>query len=177
MEAMEAILTRRSIRKYTGQTVPERLVESLLKAAMAAPSANNEQPWYFVIIDDHAILDEIPKFHPYSDMLRHAPLAILVCADENQDAGGQMWVQDCAAATENILLAAKALGLGAVWLGVYPREERYIVLREMLGMPENIVPFSLVALGFPGEEKRPGERYDPARVRRNRWQRDASSFA
>jgi nitroreductase len=169
MEAMEAILTRRSIRKYTKEAVPQRLVESLLKAAMAAPSANNEQPWYFVVINDHNILDEIPKFHPYSSMLPHAPLAILVCADQQQDAGGLMWVQDCAAATQNILIAARALGLGAVWLGIYPREERYIVLREMLGMSENIIPFSLVSLGFPGETKRPAERYNPTRVRHNHW--------
>lgn len=169
MDAMEAILTRRSIRKFTMDPVPDEAVEDLLRAAMAAPSANNEQPWHFVVIRDHKILDDIPKFHPFSQMLKGTSVAILVCGDIDADKGGNMWVQDCAAATQNILIAARAKGLGAVWLGVYPREERYLTLREMLGMPDRILPFSMVALGYPAERKPPPENYDPGRVHRDRW--------
>jgi len=153
MDALEVNLTRRSIRRYKKQTVPYGEIEGLIRAGMAAPSANNQQPWHFVVIDDNSILDEIPKFHPYSQMLREASAAVLVCGDTGLDRGGGMWVQDCAAATENILLAAHAKGIGAVWLGVFPREERYLTIREMLGMPENVVPFSIVSLGFPAEQK------------------------
>ncbi|MEW6141597.1 MAG: nitroreductase family protein [Chloroflexota bacterium] len=169
MDAMEAILSRRSIRKYAKQPVAQQDIDDLLKAAMAAPSANNQQPWHFVVIDDHRILDEIPKFHPYSQMLKDAAVAILVCGDVNLDRGGGMWVQDCAAATENILIAARALGLGAVWLGIFPREERYITIREMLGMPDHVVPFSLVSLGYPAEQKAPSARFNQARIHRNGW--------
>jgi nitroreductase len=169
MDALEVILSRRSIRRYKKQTVPYGEIEGLIRAGMAAPSANNQQPWHFVVIDDHSILDEIPKFHPYSQMLREASAAVLVCGDTSLDRGGGMWVQDCAAATENILLAAHAKGIGAVWLGVFPREERYLTIREMLGMPENVVPFSIVSLGFPAERKAASNRFNPERIHRNRW--------
>ena len=169
MDALECIVTRRSIRKYASKPVPAELVEEIMRAGMAAPSANNEQPWHFVVIDDRAIMNDIPKFHPYSAMLREAPLAVLVCGDTRLDRGGRMWPQDCAAATQNMLLAAHARGLGAVWLGVYPQEDRYLTLREMLGMPEEVLPFALVALGYPEEKKPAAERFDPGRIHRNRW--------
>ena len=167
MEAYEAIMTRRSIRRFSAQVIDDDLVEKLLRAAMAAPSASNEQPWHFVILRDRATLGRITGFHPYADMLNEAGLAIAVCADTGHARG--MWVQDCAAATENILLAAHAIGLGAVWLGVYPVDERWLPLQGLLGLPEGVIPCTLVALGYPAEEKMPSKRYDAGRVHRERW--------
>ena len=166
---MDAILKRRSIRKYTGEPVPENALKDLLEAAMAAPSAGNEQPWHFIVIKDRAILDQIPRVHPYSRMIKQTPVAILVCGDLNLAAHGEMWVQDCAAATENLLIAVQARGLGAVWLGVYPREERMDGLRKLLRIPENVVPFSLIPVGYPAERKPPASRYKESRVHYNRW--------
>ena len=169
MEVMKAILTRRSIRQYTAQPVPDEVITDLLRAAMSAPSAGNQQAWQFVVVDDRQILDEIPTIHPYSQMLKQAPVAILVCGDRALETNKGYWVQDCSAATQNLLLAAHARGLGAVWLGVYPREERVAALREIFGLPEHVVPLALVSVGYPAEEKPAANRYAPARVHRNRW--------
>jgi nitroreductase len=169
MEAMEAILSRRSIRRYTGEPVPEEVIKELLAAAMSAPSASNEQPWQFVIIDDRRILDEIPKFHPYAHMLKEASLAIAVCGDMNLEAMRGYWVQDCSAATQNILIAANAKGLGAVWLGVYPHESRAKTVQKLLGLPEQVIPLCLISIGYPAEQKPPANRYSASRVHHNRW--------
>ena len=169
MDAMEAILSRRSIRRYTSKPVPEELIKELLEAAMSAPSASNQQPWQFVIIDDRRILDEIPKFHPYAHMLKEASWAIAVCGDQSLATMSGYWVQDCSAATQNILIAANAKGLGAVWLGVYPREERAKTAQKLLGLPEHVVPLCFISIGYPAEEKPPSNRYDESRVHRNRW--------
>jgi len=169
MDVLEAIMTRRSIRKFTGEPVEEAVVEGLLKAAMAAPSSKNEQPWVFVVIDDRRLLNEIPKFHPYAEMLRTAPLAILICADRRRFLSEEVWIQDCAAATQNILLATHGQGLGAVWLGIYPRPERVEGMTQLLSLPEPIIPFALVAVGYPAERKPPANRFDPSRVHRNGW--------
>ncbi|MGQ9779350.1 MAG: nitroreductase family protein [Bacillota bacterium] len=167
---MDAVWRRRSIRKYLPDPIPEEVVVDLLRAAMSAPSAGNEQPWQFVVIRDRRLLDEVPRFHAYSQMIREAPLAILVCGEPGKakfDAA--YWVQDCAAATENILVAATAKGLGSVWLGVYPLPERIEGLRRLLGIPEEVVPFALIPIGRPAEEKPPADRYDPQRVHYDRW--------
>lgn len=169
MEALEAIHGRRSIRRYTAQPVSEEMIEKMLRAAMAAPSAGNQQPWQFVVIDDRKILDAIPKFHPYSAMLREAPLAIVVCGDERQERYKGYWVQDCSAATQNLLLAAHALGLGAVWLGVYPIMDRVAKAQELLGLPSQVIPLAIVAVGHPAEKKGPEDRFQASRVHRNRW--------
>lgn len=169
MEALEAILTRRSVRKYTDEPVAEETVKKLLEAAVSAPSAGNQQSWQFVIIDDRELLDKIPNVHPYSKMLQQAPLAIMVCGDMQRDSHKGYWVQDCSAATQNILLAARALGLGAVWLGCYPNEGRVKGLREMFGLPEHIVPLALLSIGHPAVEQGPVDRYDEARVHHNGW--------
>ncbi len=166
---MDAILSRRSIRKYTTEPVPEHMIKELLETAMSAPSAGNEQPWHFIVITDRQILDEIPQCHPYSHMIREAPVAILVCCDLQLDKHDGLWVQDCAAATENLLIAVQAQGLGAVWLGVYPREQRITGLRNLLGIPEHVVPFSLIPVGYPGEQKPRANRYDNSRVHYNSW--------
>jgi nitroreductase len=169
MDAMEAILSRRSVRSYTSAPIPETLLSQLLRAAMNAPSAGNEQPWHFVVIRDRAILEAIPGFHPYASMLRGAAAAILVCGDLQLEKFKGFWVQDCSAATENILIAARALGLGAVWLGLHPLEERVTQMRKLLGIPDHVVPLSLVSLGYPKDEPRPADRYQVARVHYDRW--------
>jgi nitroreductase len=169
MDAMEAIMSRRSIRRFTDRTPPDREVKLLLEAAMQAPSANNHQPWYFVVIDERRLLDAVPAFHPYAGMLPGAPLAVMVCGDsEAVDKFGYL-IQDCSAATENLLLAAHARGLGAVWLGIYPREERMAGMKELLGLPGTILPFALIALGYPAEQKPAQRRYKGERVFRNAW--------
>lgn len=169
MDAMQAILSRRSIRKFTSQPVSDDLIMQLLKAAMNAPSAGNQQPWHFIVVKDRAILDEIPKIHPYAQMLKEAPLAIAICGDMEKQLHEGYWVQDCSAATENLLLAAHALGLGAVWLGVHPREERVAGLLKLLHIPEKIVPLCVIAIGYPAEEKPPAERFLPERIHYDAW--------
>jgi len=169
MDSLKAIFTRRSIRKYTNEPVPDQIIMELLAAAMAAPSAGNEQPWHFIVINDRQILNEIPKFHPYSQMLKEASVAILVCGDVMLEKYTGYWVQDCSAATENILIAVQAKRLGAVWLGIYPIAERVTGMRELLGLPEHVIPFSLVPIGYPAEDKPPADRFDEARVHYNKW--------
>jgi len=168
---MDAIFKRRSIRKYTEQAVPEEYINELLEAGMCAPSAGNERPWHFIVITERFLLEGITKFHQHSRMLRQAPMAVVVCADITCDKypGMNFWVQDCAAATENILLAAQYKGLGACWLGVYPIEDRISGMRRLLGLPEHIIPFSAIAVGYPAEIKNAGSRYDASRVHRNGW--------
>ena len=173
MEAMEAILTRRSIRKYTGDAVSEETIGRLLEAGMAAPSAGDERPWHFVLIADRETLAQVPTFHTHSRFLPESTLVILVCADLalSKYPPADYWVQDCSAATQNILLAAHAMGLGAVWLSVHPIEERIDGFRRLCRLPDSIVPFSLVSLGFPAVRKEREHRFDPSRVHRERWGR------
>jgi nitroreductase len=169
MNALETIHTRRSIRKYLDQPVPEELIQRLLAAAMQAPSARNQQPWHFIVIDDRQLLAKIPEFMPNAAMAAQAPRAILVCGDLDLEKSPGYWMVDCAAAVENMLLAAHALGLGAVWCGVYPREQRMSGLRQLVGLPKNVIAHSLVVLGYAAEQVPAEDRYRPERVRRNRW--------
>jgi nitroreductase len=169
VDALDAILSRRSIRRYTPQPVPAGVMEELLRAAMSAPSAGNEQPWHFVVIQDRRMLDEFPRFHPYAEMLKEASVAILVCGDLRLETYRDHWVQDCSAATQNLLLAAHAKGLGAVWVGIHPTEDRVGRTRKLLGLPSHVVPLCLVPLGYPAERIPRAERYDPSRVHADRW--------
>jgi nitroreductase len=164
MDAIEAIKTRRSIRHFTQEPVPESLIRELLEAAMFAPSAGNQQPWHFVVIDDEKLLQQIPTVHPYAAMVREARAAIAVCGNLQREKHQGFWVQDCSAACQNLLLAAHALGLGAVWLGVYPREERVKGLRTLLQLPEEIIPLALIPVGFPREEKGTVDRFDELKI-------------
>jgi nitroreductase len=166
MKTMEAILTRRSIRKYTSSPIPKGVIRELLKAAMSAPSAANKQPWHFVVVDDRTILDRIPEFHPYSNMVVEAPLAIIVCGESDSEG---WWVQDCSAAAENLLIAAHAKCLGAVWLGAYPSKPRIDGIRMLLGLPPQIMPLCIIPIGYPAESKDIVNRYDRKKVHRNRW--------
>jgi nitroreductase len=169
MEAIDAIMRRRSIRAYTPGPVSDDALGTILAAAMQAPSAGNQQPWHFVLLTKRELLDRVPEFHPHAAMIRQAPAAILVCGDLSLETHEGMWTQDCAAATENILLAAEALSLGAVWLGVYPRAPRMEGLRRLLGLPGSVVPFSLVPIGHPAEKKAPERRFQESRVHRDGW--------
>jgi len=169
MDAVEAIMTRRSIRKYKTEPVSDELMKRILSAAMAAPTAGNQQEWEFIVITDRKILDAIPDVHPYSRMLLEAPAAILVCGNLQTETKEGYYPQDCAAATQNILLAAHALGLGSVWLGVHPREERVAGIRKLLGIPDHVVPVALVAIGHPAESHPGIDRYDEKKVHRDTW--------
>ena len=171
MEVMEAILARRSIRQYSDRALSAEVIDSVIQAAMAAPSAHNEQPWHFIVITDRQVLDAVPRMHPYAQMLNEAPMALCVCADLNLEAerGSGYWIQDCAAATENILLAATGLGLGTCWLGIHPREERKKALSQLLQLPAHVVPFCLIAVGYAAESKPPLTRCLTERVHRETW--------
>ena len=167
---MKAILERRSIRRYTGEPVSDADLKDLLKAAMAAPSAGNEQSWEFIIVNDRQLLTEITKVHPYSAMLLEAPMAIIVCGNLNNEMYKGYWVQDCSAAIENILIAAQSKGLGTVWLGVYPKEERVDAIRKIFSIPEHMIPLNVIAVGPPAEKKGPSERYDEKKIHFNKWE-------
>ena len=169
MDTIEAILTRRSIRRFINQPVEKGEIEKLLQAAMQAPSARNTQSWQFIVIDQREILYQIADFHPYAEMLRNAPLAIAVCADLEQEKSIEYCALNCAAATENILLAAWELGLGSVWLGIYPREKRMRDLSRLLNLPQKIIPIALVALGYPAEKKQQEDRFSQEKIHLNKW--------
>lgn len=164
---LETIFARRSIRKYTQEPVEQKKIEMLLKAAMAAPSASNRKPWQFVVVTQRGTLDALAEAHPYGKMLFEAPLCISVCGDLTEME--RYWVQDCSAATENLLLAATGLGLGAVWLGAYPRDQRVAAVRATLALPDHITPLNLISIGYPAEEKEPRTQYDESRVHWERW--------
>jgi nitroreductase len=169
MDAMECIKTRRSVRQFKNKKIPPDLINGILEAGMAAPSAGNEQAWEFVVIDDTSILKRIPEIHPYAAMTANAPVAILVCGNlDNQKYDG-FWPQDCSAAVQNILLAAHALGLGTVWTGIHPIPERVTNFRKLLNIPDSIVPFALIPIGYPIDIPRPANRYSPEKVHTNFW--------
>ena len=169
MEALETIFTRHSIRRYTPTPIPDSLVTEILQAAMSAPSAGNQQPWQIVVVANRLLREEITTFHPYAQMVRAAPVAILVYGDLRLESYQGYRVQDCSAATQNILLAAHAKGPGAVWVGVYPKEDRVARFQELLGLPAQVIPLALVPLGFPAEHLPSANRFNAARVHRDRW--------
>lgn len=173
--ALECILTRTSVRQYQpDRTISRDTVETLLRAAMSAPTAVNKQPWAFIALDDRAALDSLAQVLPYARMLTKAPLAIVTCGDlskaiDGEDADKGFWIQDVSAATENLLLAAHAMGLGAVWTGVYPDAERVKDVQERLDLPANVIPLAVVPVGYPTGPQKPKEKWDPANVHFNKW--------
>lgn len=169
---VECIMTRTSIRQYTDQTVSADTIETLLRAGMAAPTAVNKQPWHFVAITDREKLDGIAIANPNAGMVKKAPLAIVVCGDMKKALEGParaFWIQDCSAATENILLAAHALGLGAVWTGLYPNEDRAKAVSELLKLPETIIPLCAIVIGYPAEQPQPKDKWLPENVSYNEY--------
>jgi len=169
---MDNILSRTSIRSYTDKTVDKDIVEKLLRAGMAAPTAANKQPWHFVVIDDKTTLQQLAEATPNARMTANAPLAIVVCGDLTKALEGQareFWVQDVSAATENILLAAHAMGLGAVWCGNYPATERVQAISQLLNLPENLVPLSTIVVGYPSETPEPKNKWNEANISYNAY--------
>jgi nitroreductase len=170
MDALKAIMTRRSVRRFNSAPVSEEVLETILQAGMSAPSAVNQQPWHFVVINDRSLLDKIPTVHEYAAMCRQAAAAIILCMDAAQETYRENWVQDMSAAAENILLAVRALGLGAVWVGVYPEQVRMQGIKKLLNLPDSVTPFALIPLGHtdvPQCEIK--ERYKKERIHHNKW--------
>lgn len=168
-ETLNTIFNRRSIRAYTDKEIDDQTVALLLKAGMYAPSAVNTQPWQFVVIKDKKSMEEVMKVHPYSKMLKTANVLIVVCADQKSDIQKAFFQQDLGACTENILLAAKSLGIGSVWLGVYPNNNLAKDIAKIFSIPEDIVPFGLISLGYPAEERATPERFDKAKIHNEKW--------
>ena len=169
MECLDAIYGRRSIRRYTEDLVSDEQVETLMRAAMAAPSAGNQQSWRFIVVRDRAVLQQLAEATPYSKMLADAPLGLVVAGDTRDERHPGYWVQDCSAAIQNLLVAAHSIGLGAVWIGVHPVADRVENVRKACGVPEGVVPMAMISVGHPAEEKPPGERYQPEFVHHDRW--------
>jgi nitroreductase len=169
--ALDNLFARRSIRKFVAGDVTDEQVGLLLQAAMAAPSAGNRKPWHFVVVRDPELRARIAQSHPYARMAEQAPVCIVPCGEPGLSFADRpgFWTQDVSAATENILLAAVALGLGAVWCGVYPNEERVVEARAILGIPEDVIPLCYIPVGVPDEHKEPRTQYDAERVHRDRW--------
>ncbi|MBI4880183.1 MAG: nitroreductase family protein [Planctomycetes bacterium] len=171
---MEPMVSCCTIREFTEEQIPAETLLLLVAAAMAAPSAGDERPWHFVIIRSPAQRERILDVLPEAEMLARAPAAILSCGDLTLQKHVGFWEQACAAATENILIEAERLGLGAIWQGIHPLQGRVRRMRAMLHIPPHVVPFALVVLGRPAQARQPQNRFDPARVHYDAWQgRDA----
>ncbi|MER3475070.1 MAG: nitroreductase family protein [Armatimonadota bacterium] len=160
------VFARRSVRHYTPEPVSDADVQALLEGAMAAPSARNTKPWHFVVVRDRGRLLRLANIHPNASVLEGAALGIAVCGEPHES---EYWVQDTSAATENILLSATVLGLGAVWIGVHPKSDREQKVREILNLTPTVTPLCLVAIGHPAEEKPSRTQYDPSRVHYEQW--------
>ena len=166
------ILERTSVRSYLDKSIEEDKIEKLLRAGMAAPTAVNKQPWHFVVVTDKSLLQKLAKANPYAEMVARAPLAIVVCGDMTKALDGnarEFWVQDCSAASENILLAATGLGLGAVWTGTYPSEERCAAVSEVLGLPETLIPLNTIVIGYPDGEVTPKDKWQESNISYNMY--------
>ena len=171
---LENIASRRSVRSYEDRPVPAEMVKTLLRAAMAAPSAKNRQPWEFVVVDDRATLDALAGKLKYAKMLAQAPLAVIVCAEtmiahsDGSVSENPFWEHDASAATENLLLAAEALGLGAVWTAASD-PERSAAVKSVIPMPATVMPLCVVPIGFPAGAEQPKDKWNPAKIHHNRW--------
>lgn len=171
-QAINNIMTRVSVRNFTGEKISDEQIETLLRAGMAAPSAINKQPWAFVVIKDEAILAKLGEALPYSRCSNKPAIAIIPCGDLSKAIPGEMagfWINDVSAATENILLAAHAMGLGAVWTGLHPDMNRAKMVQEMLGMPEHIIPLCIVPVGIPAENPDVKDKFNTDNIHYNAW--------
>ena len=169
---LNTILKRTSIRSYENKPVEKEKIEKLLRAGMAAPTAMNKQPWHFVVITDKGQLQKLSEANPYAAMAAKAPLAIVVCGDMNKAAEGnarEFWIQDCSAATENILLAATGMGLGAVWTGTYPSKERCADVAKVLGLPESLIPLNTIVIGYPDADVSPKDKWNTENISYNTY--------
>lgn len=172
-QAIKNIMTRVSVREFTGEKISEAQIDTLLRAAMAAPSAINKQPWAFVVVTDEDIIAKLGEALPYSRCSNHPAVAIIPCGDLTKAIPGEMgafWINDVSAATENLLLAAHAMGLGAVWTGLHPDMNRARLVQEMLGLPEHIIPLCVVPVGVPAEQPAVKDKYLPENIHYNGWE-------
>lgn len=169
MDTIKTIKTRRSIRKYTTEPISDHRIKEIIRCGMYAPSAGNEQPWHFLIIKNKEILKHIEQVHEHASMMKDAYNGILVCFDPSLEKHNNMAVQDCAAATQNMLLAIHDLGYGGCWIGVYPREHRMKGIRKLLNIPDNIIPFSLIAVGVANERIAEIDRFRENRIHYEQW--------
>lgn len=169
MEALEAIMTRRSVRKFTSERVTDAHLETILRAAMAAPSASNGRPWRFVVVRDRERLVRLSKSTTFGGLLAGAGAGIVVCADRTALKYPGFWPIDTSAATENLLLAAHAIGLGGCWVGVHPIPTFKFAVRRAVGLPRWVVPVSLVGIGHPESVPAPVDRYEPRWVHHEQW--------
>jgi nitroreductase len=170
-DAISVIHSRRSVRNFTGQAVSMGLLDKIVRAGMAAPSAVNMQPWSFIVVTYRQTLDMLNDGLPYAKMLEKAGAAIIVCAipEKAYDGLKEFAVIDSTLAGENILLAAEALGLGAVWTAAYPYEDRMNVVRKVLGIPANIIPLNVIPIGYPVGVDKPKNKYKPEYIHWQRW--------
>ncbi|MCC8144674.1 MAG: nitroreductase family protein [Tannerellaceae bacterium] len=169
---MDVIHERTSIREYTQRKVSREDLETLVRAGMAAPSAMNKQPWQFIVIDDTEILAKIGEQLATSKMVKGAPAAILVCGDLRKAGEGwlaEYWIQDCSAASQNILLAITEMGMGSVWTSIYPAESRLKFITELLDLPEHIIPLNVIPVGYPTKNNPPKDKWKPENVHWNIW--------
>lgn len=165
-DTIENIMSRKSVRKYLPKPVEKEKVQTLLKAGMAAPSGKDVRPWEFVVVTDRAALDSMAAALPYAKMLTGAPMAIVVCGDTTRSS---YWYLDCSAATQNILLAAEALELGAVWTAAYPYDDRMAVVSRYTALPEHIKPLCVIPVGYPAMPHSPKDKWDASKVHENKF--------
>ena len=178
--ALDVIFSRKSVRSYTDQPVSDEQVETMLRAAMAAPTGMNVQPWRFVVVRDQAVKDKLAG--PRGGMIAQAPVVFVICGEttlmrkpfgqpdaEAVEVPNGNWTQDCSASTENLLLAAEALGLGAVWTAAHPYEDRVNLIREALGLPENVTPLCVVPCGYPAGDDQPKDKWKPENIHYDKW--------
>ncbi len=171
---INCIMTRTSVRNYTDQRVDDDTVNKILRAGMAAPTAANQQPWHFVVVTDQNLKDSITVAFEYTKMVEKCSFAIIVCGDmdnlfKDDISDGGFWVEDCSAASENMLLAAHALGLGGVWCGIYPLKDREKRLLEILNLPSNLTPLNVMAFGYPATAVTPKDKWSPAKIHYNAY--------
>jgi len=164
---LENIANRKSVRNFIeGKAVEAEKIEKLLRAAMAAPTGKNTQPWEFIVVTCRSTLDTLAAWLPYAKMLKQATLAIIVCADITKS---EYWYVDCSAATENILLAAEAMQLGAVWTATYPYEDRMNVVKQSVHLPDTIQSLCVIPIGYPSAEASPKDKWKTEKIHYEKW--------
>ena len=171
-QVINNIMTRVSVREFTGEKISDAQIDTLLRAAMAAPSAINKQPWAFIVVTDDDLIAKLGEALPYSRCSNHPACAIIPCGDLSKAIEGEMgafWINDVSAATENLLLAAHSMGLGAVWTGLHPDMNRAMMVQQMLGLPEHIIPLCVVPVGIPAENPDVKDKYKPENIHYNGW--------
>lgn len=171
-DTLNTIFARKSVRSFKSDAVPDEKLRMLVRAGMAAPTAVDKRPWEFIVVTDRAVLKQLADALPYAKMAEKAAAAIIVAGDVKKQWGGMesdYWIMDCSAATQNILLAAESMGLGAVWTAVYPEDSRVRSVRQILGIPFHVVPLNVIPVGVQTGREKPKDKYDPKQIHWNRW--------